>query len=537
MNLFNLPISTIFEMISKNLIQAIVKLKTRVGLLFKNNELSTIVLTASFVIVIAVIVVVLQPPSRHDILKWAENNKIEKIQKAIDAELKLIPSARASRVNDDVNIDIIKESMAAAIKHNIISVRVKLENLMISRFDSYSSSDQYATEICNTINSNGSVFINISDCLNIYINSKSYPESLIRILARHREAELFDVFAVGYKKLSNTVGHGGLYKIEASKEQLEMCCKYAKISNDCSLRVADGLKILRTTIEDCDNYHKNQIKLSNLYAEISDDESILSSNIEELASKKLQQSKIFRLYAYMIGQAGVCRYEIDVNGRRAFLITFNREFSSRGMFSLPVTKLMDAPVTLKEEFGGFSTTWPVVIEADPESIAKEIVSIEEKIQSNRKQIAKTKNIIDRIITEQKKLEFGFEKEINDSKWPFGLSENDTNAYYTKNHTNMSLPDSGHDDGASEAKSEYLVSDMRLNAVYNEIRGKLGDSERQELKRLQRDWLKTRNAECGASPDDFKNSTPSDDLYRRWANSQNARIDELKRLYLISVKMK
>ncbi|CAG2130383.1 hypothetical protein LMG31506_00804 [Cupriavidus yeoncheonensis] len=45
---------------------------------------------------------------------------------------------------------------------------------------------------------------------------------------------------------------------------------------------------------------------------------------------------------------------------------------------------------------------------------------------------------------------------------------------------------------------FLESDKELNASYNELRGLVGDSTKQQLKDTQLEWIKYRNASCESS---------------------------------------
>ena len=95
---------------------------------------------------------------------------------------------------------------------------------------------------------------------------------------------------------------------------------------------------------------------------------------------KNDQSKTFSLYAFMVGKTGNFEYEIDINGQRAILMAFHTQFKSKGYFNIQVRKMMDLPVKIKEEFGGFDQTWPMFAEVDVQNDQQELQKASDKIK-------------------------------------------------------------------------------------------------------------------------------------------------------------
>ena len=93
----------------------------------------------------------------------------------------------------------------------------------------------------------------------------------------------------------------------------------------------------------------------------------------------------------------------------------------------------------------------------------------------------------------------------------------------KNDTKQKMQDNNN----SYNHNEYIRSDIKLNAVYKDLKSKLDSKKGNELKLAQRRWLKQRSSICGASPDDYSTSVAPDELYRSWTIQNNKRIYELE----------
>ncbi len=83
-----------------------------------------------------------------------------------------------------------------------------------------------------------------------------------------------------------------------------------------------------------------------------------------------QQGKYFLLQGYIVGQAAIGLYEISYFGSRAYLQTTESRFKGRGQFTLWAYELMEIPVTLRQEFGGFTQQWKVYRESTSYEIEK-----------------------------------------------------------------------------------------------------------------------------------------------------------------------
>ena len=83
----------------------------------------------------------------------------------------------------------------------------------------------------------------------------------------------------------------------------------------------------------------------------------------------------------MVAEISPFKYEIAINGKRALLVTVTTEFHSRGSFSLQVVKLGDTPITLKEEYGGFTQDWPVFIEVNLQNEKDQLQDLDNKIST------------------------------------------------------------------------------------------------------------------------------------------------------------
>ena len=94
--------------------------------------------------------------------------------------------------------------------------------------------------------------------------------------------------------------------------------------------------------------------------------------------------KYFPLQGYIVAQVDLGLYEIEMAyyGSHAYLQTTETRFKGRGQFTLWAYELMEMPVTLRQEFGGFTQQWKVYREATSDQIremreAKESLSAAE----------------------------------------------------------------------------------------------------------------------------------------------------------------
>jgi len=89
---------------------------------------------------------------------------------------------------------------------------------------------------------------------------------------------------------------------------------------------------------------------------------------DKIESARETKGKYFLLRGYIVGQADNGLYEITYFGSRAYLMTTETRFDSRGQFTIWASELMEVPVTLRQEFGGFTQQWKVYREAPSHEI-------------------------------------------------------------------------------------------------------------------------------------------------------------------------
>lgn len=96
------------------------------------------------------------------------------------------------------------------------------------------------------------------------------------------------------------------------------------------------------------------------------------SRLENRYKKIYDKSFVLRGIMISLLDKGYNRetYEISVSGSRAILITNNTSFQSRGMFTLRVVETGEMPITLRQEYGGFDTQWPVYVEIPSDEYRK-----------------------------------------------------------------------------------------------------------------------------------------------------------------------
>lgn len=110
----------------------------------------------------------------------------------------------------------------------------------------------------------------------------------------------------------------------------------------------------------------------------------INSYQNQLDKAKELQGKYFLLQGYIVGQADIGFYEISYFGSRAYLQTTESRFESTGQFTRWAYELMEIPVTLRQEFGGFTQQWKVYREATSDQVsemheANKIISASEEL--------------------------------------------------------------------------------------------------------------------------------------------------------------
>ena len=126
------------------------------------------------------------------------------------------------------------------------------------------------------------------------------------------------------------------------------------------ITVQEQLPIIRTTYSRMDS-------LINLKREV---ERSIKSYQDKIESARDTQKKYFLLQGYIVAEVDLGLYEITYLGSRAYLMTTETRFESQGRFNLWVSELIEVPVTLRQEFGGFTQQWKVYREAPRHELIK-----------------------------------------------------------------------------------------------------------------------------------------------------------------------
>ncbi|KAA0259926.1 MAG: hypothetical protein EDM75_07430 [Chlorobiota bacterium] len=82
--------------------------------------------------------------------------------------------------------------------------------------------------------------------------------------------------------------------------------------------------------------------------------------------------EVFNLQGYIVAKNGQNRYEVQIPGEtyRALLYTSGTTYTTKGSFTLLVTKKGTEIVTIKEDYGGFTQEWNEYEEASDSEIKR-----------------------------------------------------------------------------------------------------------------------------------------------------------------------
>lgn len=79
-----------------------------------------------------------------------------------------------------------------------------------------------------------------------------------------------------------------------------------------------------------------------------------------------------------------------------------------------------------------------------------------------------------------------------------------------------------------SSSDYNTLDKELNRVYKELMSKLSDTEKEELKKEQRKWIKYKNSEAAKDAAEFSGGSMASMMYSdSLTYSTKKRVEELK----------
>lgn len=165
-----------------------------------------------------------------------------------------------------------------------------------------------------------------------------------------------------------------------------MLSLYGNIGPQFQKRISPQLSCIQNYNNTTKDISELNAYIATLTSQIEDQKNIIQTNEDRFNSEKANQTKSFILNAFMIGKHSNAEYEIDVYGKRALLIALKTEFTTKGYFNLPVKKLMDMPVKIKEEYGGFDQNWPVFIEIDPKEEQANLQNIATILDESKKKL-------------------------------------------------------------------------------------------------------------------------------------------------------
>lgn len=178
-----------------------------------------------------------------------------------------------------------------------------------------------------------------------------------------------------------------LIKYDSQKLNNYVIYKIKKVYNEGNIEESISLieKFLELNIDKTGVFRKLSLLLEK-------DKIVNEEDLKNQISKQIEKIQsledYFTLTAYMIAKLEPYLYEIalpqynvlggmTISAEHALLITTDTSFHSKGWFDLNVTKLQEMPITLKEEFGGFTQNFNVYMEISDNQI--ETIEVERNI--------------------------------------------------------------------------------------------------------------------------------------------------------------
>lgn len=221
----------------------------------------------------------------------------------------------------------------------------------------------------------------------------SYPELYSIVIEENQEDVNDKVVKYTMNEIRNVIKDNNLYSASEAAEFLQKYCLATKLKLD---------QQNNALVEELISYVP-------LVSEIKMKQESIASLVRNSNQLKLQIKEYKKLNAYMVSQIelnqerGYALYEIALprydeyfgklpSENHALLMTIQTTFSSKGWFTLSVTKTSQIPMDLKEEFGGFTQTWDFYVEVSSNEIYEndqkknQIKEIEKELNKYKKQL-------------------------------------------------------------------------------------------------------------------------------------------------------
>ena len=145
---------------------------------------------------------------------------------------------------------------------------------------------------------------------------------------------------------------------QGTKNKYQDALKLMDIAVRAKIRPIDDLKVIRDAVQQIVDLSDTSDSLRIQEKQMEKEYARLEEKIDELKRWQTQNNPI-RMTGYIRAQQAEGLYEITVGQQSALLVSTDTRFETTGAFQLYVTELVEMPVTLREEYGGFTQNWKV----------------------------------------------------------------------------------------------------------------------------------------------------------------------------------